>query len=74
MATPLHECTVAELKSTLTQGELNALPRAVMGGAAKMAQKQRLPQRSTLGSPTTCAALATWSLLASTHAARTREF
>ena len=35
MATPLHECTVAELKSTLTQGELNALPRAVMGGAAK---------------------------------------
>lgn len=35
MAAPLHECTVAELKATLTQGELKALPRAVVGDAAK---------------------------------------
>lgn len=35
MAAPLHECTVEELKATLTQGELKALPRAVLGDAAK---------------------------------------
>lgn len=35
MTASLHECTVEELKATLTKGELKALPRAVMGDAAK---------------------------------------